>query len=670
MAVIPARTRGASAGLHAGCERALGTLAPLAVIFLAALFAYAPIFAVDFFWHLKLGEQIAQQRAIPQVDLFSAVHPERPWVQFQWLWELLAYGAHALYGLRGVRALQALTLALSFGALWLASRRLLQSRALAFCFCALALVVFEDRIQARPSATALGFVALNLPLLLDAHARGQRFAPTTAFFVACAWSNVHAGESLLMPLCFGALAAGSALTYLLRVRVEGSDRMRTSPAYGALRRDTIMLVVTCAGLALSPALWTGFSHWLRAIGPQLASHNKEWQPSYSMLDNGVSPSHLLIALGPSLVALAYVLQQGRSLRAVSADPRPWSEWIMCAGLLVLAHQAVRNAFLLLVPLCFMLRRMPRPLPARQARLAVALAVVLLGAAAHDHLVVGYGGLSQVPQIVREDLAPQAFPTELASFMREAKIEGGVLNDGRWGGYLIWALWPACHVFVDTRQNLTAEMWPVFLASQHAHARHSAMQTAFARWGVELTAFRGPTFASIEPEPDWQLLFKAGDQELYQHRRGVHARANVERARAWVAQRVDLHDLTRDYEAAATAVGAQIWLQAPAQQRLHARAQVLSRSGSDSDLRQALAIESGLQFDAGRYEHAYALLAQLSRRDPDDTHAHYRLALAAYASGDTAGCRRALDMLARKVDQLSTAQRGRLAAIEKRLALRR
>ncbi|HEX4355099.1 MAG TPA: hypothetical protein VHZ95_19340, partial [Polyangiales bacterium] len=82
---------------------------------LIALAAGHPLYAVDFFWHLKLGEWIEQHRRIPHLDLFSAANPNRPYTQFNWLWEWSFARLTAHFGLRGVRAAQALILASSFG---------------------------------------------------------------------------------------------------------------------------------------------------------------------------------------------------------------------------------------------------------------------------------------------------------------------------------------------------------------------------------------------------------------------------------------------------------------------------------------------------------------------------------------------------------------------------
>ncbi|MET0343833.1 MAG: tetratricopeptide repeat protein [Polyangiales bacterium] len=628
----------------------LAVLGWVAVLSIAALFAYTPIFAVDFFWHLELGELIATTHRIPTTDTFSAVHPERPYVQLQWLWELGAYAVTQVAGLHGIRVAQVVTLVLSVAALAVTTQRALGRAAPAFFVVSLAVLWFEDRMQARPSVTALGFVALSLPLwLADAPVRTPRTLAGIVLLAAL-WSNLHGGEAVLLPLCLGTRAAGFGWA-TLRGHEDGT-RLRTA---------LLQLVAALLGLGLCPTWLAGMQSWGDAIGPQLATGNQEWLPSYTMLRYGASASHVLIALGPTAVALAYAL----SLRTVPRPPP--HEWMLVVIVCVLAHHAVRNAFLCIVPLTLLLRRAALLRPSRMDVLTASAGVVVLVAALHDHVVDGYGGLAEARHALASDLAPNAFPEELAAFMHEAGIEGPVLNDGRWGGYLIWKLWPRCRVFTDSRQNLTAEMWQVALATQAPDARPAAMRHAFQRWGVELTVFRGPTFPLVHPDGAWQLLFKAGDQELYQHRAGRYAATNLARTRAWLARAGRVATTDDDLARVATEVGAARWLAGPHRRWLADRARTLAASPSPDAQRAGLSITAGLHYDAGDYTGALTALEAWLARAPDDETARYRAALASYAIGRADRARAHLVHLRSDDRALSRHQRERLRVLASALA---
>lgn len=630
----------------------------LALVALVAAFAASPIYCTDFHWHLAIGRVIAERGAIPGVDLFSAVGPERPYVQFNWLWDWLAFQVHAAGGLRAVRAAQAACLATSFALLLAVTRRALADGARAFAVCALALVLFEDRFRVRPDAMTLGFVAAMLPFLLDDVRTHTRARLAAAAALGALWSNLHGGASLLFPLSTGAVAVGA----MLDARLAG--RTDRPPAH-AWR----LFAASALGVALSPTTLPGLRTWFGAIGPQLATGNQEWAPTWTMLQNGLTPSFVTIAFAPTAIAFAYVWVQVRRVRGHGRAAATFHEWLLAAGYLVLAHQAVRNAFLCVVPALLSLRRHDDGASPSRPRVALApvlVSVVLVTASVHDHVVEGYGGFANAFDLVGYDLAPDRYPEEAARFLDEAGLEGGVLNDGTWGGYLIWRAWPALHVFVDTRHHLTPEMWPVFLAAHRPLERPRAMDAAFRAWGVELAVFRGPTFPLVTAPRAWQLLYKAGDQEVYQHREGAHAGDNLARARdALRAAGIDPGAPGDDaaLAEAATRAGATRWLAARYQKRRAARADRALAGSTPAEQARGHRIRGDLRFRSGDYAGAATDLEQAAALAPGDLGSRVRAALAHFALGHHGDVRAALArMHDAPLGTLSAAERGTLALL--------
>lgn len=669
----------------------------LLLLSLVCLYAASPIFSIDFFWHLKLGEVIRQTGAIPRVDLFSAVHPERPYVQFNWLWQLCAAWIENAFGLRGIRVAQSMMLGLSFAVLYATSRRALgyeggaaplppqrsefagappsagfasltrgraASGPLAFAFCSLALVLFEDRFRARPSALALGFVAAMLPLLLCAHrVHGPRHASKAMLLATLAlsvlWTNLHGGESVLLVLSLGALFAGELVH---RYALKRED--------AAVAPAAQLLLAALLGFLSSPTLIDGFSHWLTAVGPQIEAGNEEWQPSYTMLRNGWRPAFILIGLGPTAVALAYLGEQIVRVRRYGRAAIDVSEWLICAGYLVLSHQAVRNSFLCLLPLLFMVRRVaPRLSGVRSTAAAVALGLVLLGVSFEDAVLRGYGGLDRVPALIQLDLSPGVYPEHVATFMEEAGIRGRVLNDGKVGGYLIWRTWPRCHVFADSRHDFTPEMWPIFIAAQDSMRRPIALRDGFARYGLELAVFRGPTFPLHLPKPGWQLLFKAGDEELYQNQAGENADANIAATRAWLREHGVRSALTAplpELAEAATRIGAAQWMRAPYQVLLMNDAEALIAKGDASEQATGRTRRGILLWQAGLYAEALRDFEATLAVAPNDIGALYHAALCYFVRGDLPRAKQQLKPLARLQAQLPRIQRARMAVLDRAL----
>jgi hypothetical protein len=615
---------------------------------LVALLAAAPIACTDFFWHLELGEIILRDLRIPSTDLFSAVHPDAAYVQPQWLWEVLAAAVHAAGGLRAIRVLSAALLLLSFLALYLITRRLTARPSLAFVCTTLGLCLFVDRFRARPDALSLGLFALALPLLVDPWSGSLRRRSLHAFCLALAWANLHGGASVLLLLSLGALMLGSFID------------ARRGTVSRAQRMDAVRLLLAgSAGLLLSPTLIPGLLHWSSLIGAQIETGNEEWLPTYTILRYGVAPQTLLTALLPTLIGLGYVAEQAGRVRSQGWAACSSAEWLLVGGYLVLSQMAVRNAYLCLLPVVFMLRRAgARGLPRSVVRLASAAACALTLVVAHDVFVRSLGGIGAARAMYRADLMPNTYPEQAAAFVRSAGIEGGIFNEGQWGGYLIERCYPACHVFVDTRQNLTPEMWRVFLATRSAAERPRALEYAFRTWGVELALFRGPTFPLIVAPPDWQLLYKAGDQELYQRSGGVHAARNLARARAFL--RIGADD---DLALAATRAGSKVWLAAPAQTALQRAAQAQLAQAEPAQQQAGHAALGELYYRAGLYPRAIEHFDRAEQLGPVSTAALYFHVLSSFAAGDRAGLLRLIRLLDQRDERaLSPRQRERLGLL--------
>ena len=55
----------------------------------------------DIWWHIRVGDWIAQHHALPHFGIFSQ-HAERPWTAYSWGFELLVSGLHSLFGLPAI----------------------------------------------------------------------------------------------------------------------------------------------------------------------------------------------------------------------------------------------------------------------------------------------------------------------------------------------------------------------------------------------------------------------------------------------------------------------------------------------------------------------------------------------------------------------------------------
>src|SRR5438874_12189609 len=87
----------------------------------AAVLLLAPTENADLYWHLYFGRWILAHGAVPRAEFLSYTMPAAPWIDFEWLYEVLLQLVHAAAGCAGLLALRA---ALLLAAAWLNDRTL------------------------------------------------------------------------------------------------------------------------------------------------------------------------------------------------------------------------------------------------------------------------------------------------------------------------------------------------------------------------------------------------------------------------------------------------------------------------------------------------------------------------------------------------------------------
>src|SRR5437588_96755 len=147
---------------------------------------------------LYTGRWIAAH-GVPHHEVFTLAARGRPWVDQQWLAELIDYGAWRGAGYAGVAVLNALAIGCAYGLLAWVIRRFRVSVVLTVSACALAAVIALPAVFIRAQDLAMPLFAALLALCLT-----DRVAPIVPLLVL--WANVH-GSVLL--------GAALAVLYLL-----------------------------------------------------------------------------------------------------------------------------------------------------------------------------------------------------------------------------------------------------------------------------------------------------------------------------------------------------------------------------------------------------------------------------------------------------------------------
>lgn len=217
-----------------------------------------PVFNPDLFWHLSAGRWIAAHHALPRADFLSSSMPGAPWLDFEWLSQVvyyLSYAAGGLWGVWGLKALLVLASVRSFGRLLVALSVPRVSRAGAAGVFSVCLIAYAD---ARPDLFSLILLAWLLRRL-----ELKSLGAAEAFLAFALWSNLHAGFALGLV----ALALYSCAAYFQEEPALARGRA------ACLAAGALGACVNPYGRGAYAVVWR---HWSEQA--ELARSIKEWGP--------------------------------------------------------------------------------------------------------------------------------------------------------------------------------------------------------------------------------------------------------------------------------------------------------------------------------------------------------------------------------------------------------
>jgi hypothetical protein len=401
----------------------------VAVMFLVAVAAAAlgPIRSYDSFWHLTAGHWMVDHHALPLTDPLTVASVRTPWINGEWLWEVVAYGVVHATGLGGASWLTALTIAVAFTAAFLLCS-LEHDLGIAAVLAAVAFAGASDRLGVRPLTAAALLVVVSIGLLARREMDNMRLAIAYAI-VTVVWINTHP-SAVLAPL----LAASTLLIDIRRWRV---------------------VLASALALLINPFGWHAVAapFTLSALVGNGEFINAEWQ---------MSPLVSFPLLYASVVVAVIWFLASPEKRA-----NAW-RFVLFAGFAFLAIRYVRNQALYFAALPLLLppiRKLPRML---SVGFAIA-AIVPLGwvLQSQDH-TTGVDG--------------ERFPVRAVAKLASTGLNGRIYNADQFGGFLEWVFYPERRVLTDGRNELFRE----FIAEDAAaHANSRSWHALLQKYQVDL-----------------------------------------------------------------------------------------------------------------------------------------------------------------------------------------
>jgi hypothetical protein len=401
------------------------------------LMTLRPIADPDFWWHLRTGQVIFQNQAIPHSDPFSFTNNGKPWIAHEWLTELLFYGFYQIgrYGL--------LILVFSLiitGAFFLAYLRCSSDSKPYIAGFSLFLGVISTAPTwgVRPQMISLFLSSLFL-YLLDRYKKNQKLSSIIPLpILTMLWVNLHGGYFLGLVII--AIYIAGALIELL-ISTYWKKTTSSSLNIKSIVCLSIVLIISILVTLVNPNGIHILSYPFQTLTSQAMQqfiqewfspdfHNLEWQPlAWFIL--------ALIAAGmigkrqfnPTRVILIIVLGYA-TLRSVRFIPL-----FAIAASPILADQ-----------LGWMVKTSSISKPFDQLikwlnPLLLTIFVIIVGI--------------RFIQVVKEQprSIEKNFPKSAVDWIEENQPQGNLFNSYGWGGYILWRLFPQKLVYIDGRADV-------------------------------------------------------------------------------------------------------------------------------------------------------------------------------------------------------------------------
>ena len=450
--------------------------------------------------HLRHGETMLAQRGLIHADAFSFTMAGREFLGFEYGSQVLLALAHRAGGLAGVTVLAGLLVAFTYA--WIA--RLLLRRGVEPALAALATMTAAVLGAMHWSARPHLFTFVGIVLLLDLLENRRRAWLAVPLFAL--WANIHGGFVYGFVLC-GMYVAGAAAARLL-------DRPRG--AWAEARHPLLVLGLALPSALLTPHGTALYGHLRRFFAtPDLFALTTEFHsPDFHTANGKVFLGVLLLVV----LALAF-----------SREQPTWTQLAVLCGNLAFALLAQRNIPLfgltalplLAVHLDREWRRVPalagvRERAAEDAARGTTWPWVLPAAAAMLALGAAGGRLGGV-RLLQSRFDPAVFPAALVGEARAAGVEGRLLSEFTWSGYVLYA-WPEQRVFVDPGSDfygpaLLREYATMFEA-------RPGWRELLERWRIEnvLVPAEAPIARELGRDPEWRVWGR--DRSGVLLRRGV------------------------------------------------------------------------------------------------------------------------------------------------------
>jgi len=435
---------------------ALGWLS-IGVLFALITFSSSlEISDLDLWLHMRMGWWISHHGIVPNYDILSCTINGKPWVNHEWLFQVLVYQVQNAFGYNGLITMQSLVIALTFLVLLVLgySRERLWLTVLTLL---MVLMVYQNRFTIRPDIFSLLFFTLDI-YILSLHLN-KRWALAALVVLQVLWSNMH-GFFFFGPLLVGVGIFSEFIKRRLPLPYEWNTVGRLDDAeYGTLLKIfPILILASCINPLTFKGAWYPVSVFFSLAGDNkiFFDHILELQHPITMatiFDDNYKYYKMLIVLSSiSFVfnrrkidissLLIWAIFLGFSLAAIRN-----LIYFAVAAYMVIMVNVISTSWKNLVPLKFSSFKF-------KYLTVIIVILILMNWMLTFGLQIVNNGYFDFDTYKRKSeffgVTKRGYSYKGVDFLLREKIKGNFFNDFNSGAYLVGRVYPNIKVFIDGR----------------------------------------------------------------------------------------------------------------------------------------------------------------------------------------------------------------------------
>ena len=411
---------------------------------------------LDLWLHLRMGWWISHHGFVPSYDVLSCTISGKPWVNHEWLFQVLVFQVQKAYGFDGLISMQSFVVALTFLVLLFLGYNRERQWLIVFTLL-MVLMVYQTRFTIRPDIFSLLFFVLYI-YILSLHI-SKRWALWALVVLQILWSNMHGF------FFFGPLLAGlGVLSELIKRRVPlpfewNTVGRLTDGEYSSLKKILPLLMLACC---VNPLTFKG-AWYPVGVFFHLAGGNKIFFEHILELQRPITAASILtdkycyykiliIMSGLSFVfnrrkidissLLVWVIFLGFSLAAIRN-----LVYFAAASYMVIMVNVISLSWEALVPLRFSSAKF-KHLTGIFFKLGLMFWMFNFGLQMAGNGYFDFDTYNRKSEFF--GVSKRVYPYKAVDFLLRGHIKGNFFNDFNSGAYLVGRTSPNIKVFIDGR----------------------------------------------------------------------------------------------------------------------------------------------------------------------------------------------------------------------------